>query len=150
MIRPSFTSSFLVSTVAAVLASVVACVPVQPQAQQGTTGAPQAGQEVSTGPEHDQACRDACTVFDQCGKDSFDSCTGQCPTIRTERLQRFASFSCEELTAVIEGTVGSACTSYGRNDCGPMGPNFGCCGGDEATRTPGQCLDVAVCAMPTR
>ena len=68
--------------------------------------------------------------------------------METERLERFAAFSCEELTAVLSGTVGTACTSYGKNDCGPMGPSFTCCGGNEATRTPGQCIDAAVCAAP--
>jgi hypothetical protein len=147
MIRLSLTVSFLIS--------IVACVPVQPQAQPQ----PAAGQEETyasegeassptSGPEHDAACRAACTVFDQCGKQPFDRCTRECEGMQTHKLERFAMYNCEQLTAVLTGTVGTQCMSYGKDDCLPLGHNYKCCGGNEATRTPGRCTDMAVCAMP--
>jgi hypothetical protein len=66
----------------------------------------------------------------------------------THKLERFAMFNCEQLSAVLSGTVGTQCMSSGHDDCAPLGPNYTCCRGNEATHTPGECLDVAVCNMP--
>lgn len=148
MIRRSLVLSFLIS--------IVACVPVQPQAQQQTAGGYEGSPESSSGdvssptsgPQHDDACRAACTVFDQCGKQPFDRCTRECEGMQTHKLERFAMLNCEQLTAVMNGTVGTQCMSYGKDDCAPLGPNYKCCGGDEAQRVPGQCLDMGVCSMP--
>lgn len=151
MIRVSISASaFTVSF----LFSIVACVPVQPQAQQQPAAGPEATAQSgdvsspTSGPEHDDACRAACTVFDQCGKQPFDRCTRECEGMPTHKLERFAMLTCEELHAVLTGTVGQACMNYGKDDCRPLGYNFTCCGGNEAMRTPGQCLDMGVCAMP--
>ena len=130
---------------------LVACVPPAPQQAPVEGAASSDGDQVSsptTGPEHDQACNAACRVFDQCGQQPYDKCVPECEGMATYKLERFASYSCEQLHAVMTGTVGQACMSYGKDDCAPLGPNFTCCGGNEAMRTPGQCIDMAVCAMP--
>ena len=137
---------------------LVACVPPQQQQQGGGYEAqPQPGyqgqaaeqQSVATeGPEHANACDAACKNFDGCGKQPYSACVRECAGMAAHKLERFAMFTCEELTAVLTGTVGTQCMSYGKDDCRPLGYNYTCCGGNEAMRTPGRCLDMAVCAMP--
>lgn len=150
------TARSIATLVFVVATSVVGCVvPSQEGAQggdpvyAGASGAPaaSAGAAPAASGDVSDLCSAACRQFSACGIESYEQCVPQCPQIKPQNLERFAASSCDELTAIINGTVGQGCMTRGTNDCLP---EYVCCGGDPTTGTPGQCLYAGVCYAPTR